>query len=75
MPRKKKAAPVPIGKKIKKARTSKKFTLDRVANETADVLRDMIRIDPVTSAIQRNTFNILWDTLKQPTESTADERF
>jgi quercetin dioxygenase-like cupin family protein len=34
MPRKKKAAPVPIGKKIKKARTSKKFTLDRVANET-----------------------------------------
>ena len=34
MPRKKKATPVPIGKKIKKARTSKKFTLDRVANET-----------------------------------------
>ena len=34
MPRKKKAAPVPIGKKIKKARTSKKFSLDRVANET-----------------------------------------
>ncbi len=34
MPRKKKAAPIPIGKKIKKARTSKKFSLDRVANET-----------------------------------------
>ena len=34
MPRKKKAAPVPIGKKIKKARTSKKFSLDHVANET-----------------------------------------
>ena len=34
MPRKKKAAPVPIGQKIKKARTSKKFSLDRVANET-----------------------------------------
>ena len=34
MPRKKKAAPEPIGKKIKKARTSKKFSLDRVANET-----------------------------------------
>ncbi|CAB1059017.1 Transcriptional regulator, MerR family [Olavius sp. associated proteobacterium Delta 1] len=34
MPRKKKAAPVPIGKKIKKARTSKKFSFDRVANET-----------------------------------------
>ena len=34
MPRKKKAAPIPIGKKIKKARTGKKFSLDRVANET-----------------------------------------
>ena len=35
MPRKKKApAPVPVGKKIKKARTSKKLTLDHVANET-----------------------------------------
>ena len=34
MPRKKKAAPVPIGKKIKQARTSKKFSFDRVANET-----------------------------------------
>ena len=34
MPRKKKAAPEPIGKKIKKARTSKKFSFDRVANET-----------------------------------------
>lgn len=33
MPRKK-TAPVPVGKKIKKARTGKKFTLDRVANET-----------------------------------------
>jgi quercetin dioxygenase-like cupin family protein len=34
MPRKKKAPPVPVGTKIKKARTSKKFTLERVANET-----------------------------------------
>jgi len=34
MPRKKKAPRPPIGKKIKKARTDKKFTLDRVANET-----------------------------------------
>jgi quercetin dioxygenase-like cupin family protein len=33
MPRKK-TAPVPVGKKIKKARTEKKYTLDRVANET-----------------------------------------
>ncbi|NJN46012.1 MAG: helix-turn-helix transcriptional regulator [Candidatus Competibacteraceae bacterium] len=48
---------------------------DRVANETADVLRDVIRIDPINATIQRNTFNILWHTLEQPTESTADERF
>jgi quercetin dioxygenase-like cupin family protein len=34
MPRKKKATRPPIGQKIKKARTEKKFTLDRVANET-----------------------------------------
>ena len=34
MPRKKKTAPVPIGKKIKKARTSKKVSFDHVANET-----------------------------------------
>lgn len=48
---------------------------DRVANETADVLRVVIRVDPVNAAIQRNTFNILWNTLQQPTESTADEQF
>lgn len=48
---------------------------DRIANETADVLRDVIRVDPVNAAIQRNTFNILWDSLEQPTESTADEQF
>jgi quercetin dioxygenase-like cupin family protein len=35
MPRKRKApAPVPVGKKIRKARLSKKFPLDHVANET-----------------------------------------
>jgi quercetin dioxygenase-like cupin family protein len=34
MPKKKKTPRPPIGKKIKKARTDKKFTLDRVANET-----------------------------------------
>ncbi len=33
MPRKKKT-PVPVGQKIKKARTGKKLTLDQVANET-----------------------------------------
>ena len=34
MPTKKKAAPVPVGKKIKKARMAKKFSFDQVANET-----------------------------------------
>ncbi len=34
MPRKKAEKLVPIGKKIKKARTSKKITLDALANET-----------------------------------------
>jgi len=34
MPRKKNPAPVPIGSKIKKARTSKKFSLEHVANDT-----------------------------------------
>ena len=34
MPRKKADKTVPVGKKIKKARTAKKMTLDRVANET-----------------------------------------
>ena len=34
MPRQKKPPRVPIGSKIKKARTSKKFSLEHVANET-----------------------------------------
>ena len=34
MPRKKAALPVSIGKKIKQVRTSKKMTLDQVANDT-----------------------------------------
>ena len=34
MPRKKKKPPVPVGKKIKQARTAKKMALDHVANET-----------------------------------------
>jgi len=34
MPRKKKAPPLAVGKKIKTARTAKKFSLDHVANET-----------------------------------------
>jgi quercetin dioxygenase-like cupin family protein len=34
MPRKTKPTPIPIGSKIKKARTSKKFSLEHVANDT-----------------------------------------
>ncbi len=34
MPRKKAGEPVPIGKRIKKLRTEKKITLDRMANDT-----------------------------------------
>lgn len=44
MPRQKKATSTPVGQKIKKARTSKNFTLDRVANETGfsiDYLKDV----------------------------------
>ena len=58
MPRKKKAAPVPVGKKIKKARTSKKFTLDHVANETGfsiDYLKEVEAcktIPPVGALLQ-----------------------
>jgi quercetin dioxygenase-like cupin family protein len=58
MPRKKKAAPVPIGRKIKKARTGKKFTLDQVANETGfsiDYLKEVEggkTIPPVGALLQ-----------------------
>lgn len=34
MPRKKADTPTPVGKKIKKVRLEKKFTLDRIANDT-----------------------------------------
>lgn len=34
MPRKKAAKKVPVGKKIKQARTEKKYSLDQIANET-----------------------------------------
>lgn len=48
---------------------------DRIANETGDVHHGVIRVDPLNARIQRNTFDILWATLPQPTETTADERF
>ena len=58
MPRKKKKPPVPVGKKIKKARTSKKYTLDHVANETGfsiDYLKEVETgkaIPPVGALLQ-----------------------
>jgi quercetin dioxygenase-like cupin family protein len=58
MPRRKKALPVPVGKTIKKARTSKKFTLDHVANETGfsiDYLKEVESgkaIPPVGALLQ-----------------------
>lgn len=48
---------------------------DRIANETANVLRASIKVDPINAEIQRNTFNMLWSILQQPTETTAYERF
>ena len=48
---------------------------DRTASETASVLRGAIRIDKVQAEIQRNTFEVLWSVLNQPTKTTADERF
>lgn len=48
---------------------------DRIANETADVTKGVIKVDPVNAEIQRNTFNILWQLLEQPQETVSDERF
>ena len=48
---------------------------DRIATETSNVLKDIIRVDPINAAIERNTFNMLWGILDQPKETTADERF
>ena len=58
MPRRKKPIPEPVGKKIKKARMSKKFTLDHVANETGfstDYLKEVESgqaIPPVGALLQ-----------------------
>jgi transcriptional regulator with XRE-family HTH domain len=48
---------------------------DRIANETTNVLRASVRVDPINAEIQRNTFNMLWSILGQPKETTANERF
>lgn len=48
---------------------------DRIANETADVHRGIIRVDSLNAEIQRSTFNMLWEMLEKPKRSIADDRF
>lgn len=48
---------------------------DCIANETTDVLRGVVRRDPLSAELQRNSFNLLWRALEGPAESTADETF
>jgi quercetin dioxygenase-like cupin family protein len=45
MPRKKAIQPEPVGKKIKKARTQKKISLDQVANETGFTIEYLKEIE------------------------------
>jgi quercetin dioxygenase-like cupin family protein len=45
MPARKKAVPVPIGKKIKKARLAKKIAYDRLANETGFTIEYLKEIE------------------------------
>ena len=58
MPRRKAKKPVPVGQKIKKARTAKKMSLDRMANETGfaiDYLKEIESgkaIPPVGALLQ-----------------------
>ncbi len=47
---------------------------NRIANETANFNRALIKVDPINADIQRNTFNMLWSMLKKPEKTTADER-
>lgn len=48
---------------------------DRIGNVGSDVLRVAIKADPLNAEVERNTFNLLWGRLAEPTESDADERF
>lgn len=48
---------------------------DRIANETSDVLKAIIKVDPINAEIQRNTFNMLWSILKKPERTEANESF
>lgn len=48
---------------------------DCVAQMAADPRMALVRIDPVNAAIARNSFELHWDYLDQPTGSEADARF
>ncbi len=48
---------------------------ERIATETSDVLRGIVRVDPINAEIERNTFDMLWHVLERPQETVADERF
>ncbi len=48
---------------------------DRIANETANVLKAIVKVDPINAEIQRNTFNMLWSILEKPTRTEAGERY
>lgn len=48
---------------------------DKIAVCAGDNTRALVIKDAATSRSQRNLIEILWDTLEQPTESLADERF
>ncbi len=81
MPRKKKAPPTPIGKKIKKARTSKKFSLDHVANETGfavDYLKEVESgksMPPVGALLQiARALEIESSSLLRESESKLESR-
>ncbi len=81
MPRKKAGAPVPFGKKIKKARLDKKITFDNLANETGfsiDYLKNIEAgkvIPPVGALLQiSRALMIDSDTLLVEQETTLKNR-
>ena len=81
MPRRKAKKQVPIGQKIKKARTSKKLKLDQVANETGfsiDYLKEIESgkaMPPVGALLQiSRALEIDSGSLLKETESTMESR-
>lgn len=48
---------------------------NKVATITDDENTISVNRDPINADTRRNLFNFMWDSLKQPEESKADERF